>query len=137
MAESSTFRLKIIAPERIFYDDDVNMAELNTSEGEIGILPQHIPLTTIVAPGILKITKDGEKKEAALLDGFVEVQKTSVTILAEACEWPEEIDANRAQEARIRAERRIKSGEAEINLVRAELALKKSLIRLELSERYK
>lgn len=137
MAESSTFRLKIIAPERIFYDDDVNMAELNTSEGEIGILPQHIPLTTIVAPGILKITKDGEKKEAALLEGFVEVQKTSVTILAEACEWPEEIDANRAQEARIRAERRIKSGEAEINLVRAELALKKSLIRLELSEKYK
>ncbi|MDE6636037.1 MAG: F0F1 ATP synthase subunit epsilon, partial [Lachnospiraceae bacterium] len=51
MAESSTFRLKIIAPERIFYDDDVNMVELNTSEGEIGILPQHIPLTTIVAPG--------------------------------------------------------------------------------------
>lgn len=137
MAESSTFRLKIIAPERIFYDDDVNMAELNTSEGEIGILPQHIPLTTIVAPGILKITKDGEKKEAALLDGFVEVQKTSVTILAEACEWPEEIDANRAHEARVRAERRIKSGEAEINLVRAELALKKSLIRLELSERHK
>lgn len=137
MAESSTFRLKIIAPERIFYDDDVNMAELNTSEGEIGVLPQHIPLTTIVAPGILTISKDGEKKQAALLDGFVEIQKTSVTILAEACEWPDEIDTNRAMEARVRAERRIKSGEAEINLVRAELALKKSLIRLELAEKYK
>lgn len=137
MAESSTFRLKIIAPERIFYDDDVNMVELNTSEGEIGIFPEHIPLTTIVAPGILKISKDGEKKEAALLDGFIEIQKTSVTILAEACEWPNEIDANRAMEARVRAERRIKSGEAEINLVRAELALKKSLIRLGLAEKYK
>ena len=137
MAESSTFRLKIIAPERIFYDDDVNMVELNTSEGEIGIFPEHIPLTTIVAPGILKISKDGEKKEAALLDGFIEIQKTSVTILAEACEWPNEIDANRAMEARVRAERRIKSGEAEINLVRAQLALKKSLIRLGLAEKYK
>lgn len=137
MAESSTFRLKIIAPEHIFYDDDVNMVELNTSEGEIGIFPEHIPLTTIVAPGILKISKDGEKKEAALLDGFIEIQKTSVTILAEACEWPNEIDANRAMEARVRAERRIKSGEAEINLVRAELALKKSLIRLGLAEKYK
>lgn len=137
MAESSTFRLKIIAPERIFYDDDVNMVELNTSEGEIGILPEHIPLTTIVAPGILKISKDGEKKEAALLDGFVEIQKTSVTILAEACEWPDEIDANRAMEARVRAERRIKSGKSEINLIRAELALKKSLIRLGLAEKYK
>ncbi len=137
MSESSTFRLKIIAPERIFYDDDVNMVELNTSEGEIGILPEHIPLTTIVAPGILKISKDGEKKEAALLDGFVEIQKTSVTILAEACEWPDEIDANRAMEARVRAERRIKSGKSEINLIRAELALKKSLIRLGLAEKYK
>ena len=137
MAESSTFRLKIIAPERIFYDDDVNMVELNTSEGEIGILPEHSPLTTIVAPGILKISKDGEKKEAALLDGFVEIQKTSVTILAEACEWPDEIDANRAMEARVRAERRIKSGKSEINLIRAELALKKSLIRLGLAEKYK
>ena len=136
MSESSTFRLKIIAPERIFYDDDVNMVELNTSEGEIGILPEHIPLTTIVAPGILKISKDGEKKEAALLDGFVEIQKTSVTILAEACEWPDEIDANRAMEARVRAERRIKSGKSEINLIRAELALKKSLIRLGLAEKY-
>jgi len=136
MADSNTFRLKIIAPERIFYDDDVSMIELNTVEGEIGILPQHIPLTTIVAPGILTITKDGTTSEAALLDGFMEVEKTSVTILAEACEWPDEIDANRAEEARIRAERRIKSGADEINLTRAEIALKKALIRLNVKGRH-
>ena len=58
MADDNTFRLKIIAPERIFFDEDVNMVELNTSEGEIGILPKHIALTTIVAPGIMTITKE-------------------------------------------------------------------------------
>lgn len=137
MAESNTFRLKIIAPERIFFDGDVNMVELNTTEGEIGVLPEHIPLTTIVAPGVLTITSEDGKKEATLMDGFVEIQKKSVTILAEACEWPEEIDANRAEEARIRAERRIKSGDSDINLARAELALRKSLIRINLVGKYK
>ncbi len=132
-----TFRLRVIAPERIFYEDDVDMVELNTTEGEIGILPEHIPLTTIVAPGILRIMKGEETKEAALLDGFMEVQKTSVTILAESCEWPEEIDINRAKEAKVRAERRIKSGDSEVNLTRAEAALKRSLTRLGLAEKYK
>lgn len=137
MADSKTFRLCVIAPERIFYEDDVEMIELNTTEGEIGVLPEHIPLTTIVAPGVLRITKDGDVKEAALHDGFMEVQKTKVTILAESCEWPEEIDINRANEAKIRAERRIKSGDSEVNLVRAEMALKRSLTRLELAGKYK
>ena len=132
-----TFRLRVIAPERIFYEDDVDMVELNTTEGELGILPEHIPLTTIVAPGILRIMKGEETKEAALLDGFMEVQKTSVTILAESCEWPEEIDINRAKEAKVRAERRIKSGDSEVNLTRAEAALKRSLTRLGLAEKYK
>lgn len=137
MADSKAFRLQVIAPERVFYEDDVDMVELNTTEGEIGILPEHIPLTTIVAPGVLRITKGGEIKEAALLEGFMEVQKTSVTILAESCEWPEEIDVKRATEAKIRAERRIKSGDAEINMTRAEAALKRSLTRLSLAEKYR
>lgn len=137
MADSNTFRLKIIAPERIFYDDDVEMVELNTTEGEIGILPEHISLTTIVAPGIMKITKDGEIKEASLLSGFMEIRQKEVTILAEACEWPEEIDANRAEEARIRAERRISGGDSSVNLKRAEIALKRAIIRINLVDKYK
>lgn len=137
MAESKTFRLRVIAPERNFYENDVEMIELNTIEGEIGILPEHIPLTTIVAPGILRIMKDGEVREAALHDGFMEVQKHSVTILAESCEWPEEIDINRATEAKIRAERRIKSGDSTLNLSRAEVALKRSITRIEIANKYK
>lgn len=127
-----TFQVEVISPERVFYTGEADMVELTTSEGEIGVLPGHIPLTTIVVPGILRIMKDGEKKEAALHEGFMEILPDKVTILAESCEWPDEIDINRANEAKRRAERRLKSGDSSVNTVRAELALHKALIRLQL-----
>lgn len=123
-----TFQLKIIAPERIFYEDDVTFVEFRTTEGDIGVYPGHISLTSIIAPGIMKIhTPSGEIKEAALLEGFSEILADEVTILAEAVEWPEEIDVNRAKEAQIRAERRLQSEDGDMD--RAELALKRSLVR--------
>ena len=77
------FQLRIITPERVFYEGTVDMVEFNTTEGQIGVLPGHIPLTVIVKPGILHITeKDGEK-EAALHSGFAEILPEGVTILAE------------------------------------------------------
>ena len=127
-----TFRLKIIAPERIFYEDDVAFVEFRTTEGDIGIYPGHIALTSIVAPGVIKIhTPSGEIKEAAQLDGFAEILADQVMILAEAVEWPEEIDVNRAKEAQIRAERRIKNEDGDMD--RAELALKRSIVRQRLA----
>ncbi|MCH5264841.1 MAG: ATP synthase F1 subunit epsilon [Lachnospiraceae bacterium] len=136
MAELKKFQLEVISPERVFYTGDVEMVELTTTEGDIGIYAEHIPLTTIVAPGVLTITESGsEKKEAAVLEGFMEITQEKVTILAQSCEWPEEIDVNRAIEARERAERRLKSSDANINVSRAELALRKSLIRIELAGR--
>lgn len=123
-----TFQLKIIAPERIFYEGDVTFVEFRTTEGDIGVYPGHISLTSIIAPGIMKIhTPSGEIKEAALLEGFSEILADEVTILAEAVEWPEEIDVNRAKEAQIRAERRLQSEDGDMD--RAELALKRSLVR--------
>ncbi|MBQ8147535.1 MAG: ATP synthase F1 subunit epsilon [Lachnospiraceae bacterium] len=123
-----TFRLKIIAPERIFYEDDVTFVEFRTTEGDIGIYPGHIALTTIVSPGIIKMhTPSGDIKEAALIDGFAEILADQVMILAEAVEWPEEIDVNRAKEAQIRAERRIKDADGDLD--RAELALKRAIVR--------
>ena len=134
MAELKKFQLEVISPERIFYNGEVEMVELTTTEGDIGIYADHIPLTTIVAPGVMTITEsDGVLKEAAVLEGFMEITQEKVTILAQSCEWPEEIDVNRAQEAKARAERRLKSTDANINMARADLALRKSLIRLELA----
>ena len=133
MAEEKQFRLEIISPDRIFYDGPAEMLEIRTSEGEIGILKDHIPLTSMLVPGIANIKNGGETRQAAIHDGFIEILQDKVIVLSESCEWPEEIDANRAEEARIRAERRLKAGGADLNVARAELALKKSLIRLQLA----
>lgn len=125
------FKLQVVTPDKIFYTGEVSMVELTTTEGQIGVYANHIPMTSIVAPGVLKIHEGSELKRAALHSGFVEVLPDSVTILAEVVEWPAEIDANRAEEAMTRAERRIKDNKAETDIVRAELALKRAMTRLE------
>lgn len=135
MADEKMFKLKVISPDRIFYEGEASMVELKTSEGEVGIYKNHIPMTMIVVPGVLRITESEEVKEAALHAGFIEILPDKITILAEIAEWPDEIDINRAQEARVRAERRIAAHDEEINMVRAEVALKKSLVRLEVGKK--
>lgn len=130
MAES--MKLKIVAPERIFYEGDVTFLEFTTTEGNMGIYPNHIPLTAIIAPGVLRIHDKDNVKEAALMSGFIEILQDSVTVLAESVEWPDEIDANRAKEAEIRARRRIDEKDG-VDMNRAELALKRALIRQSLT----
>lgn len=131
MAENHNFHLRIITPERTFYEGDVDMVEFNTTEGEIGVLPGHIPLTVIVKPGILTITeKDGEK-EAALHSGFAEILPDGITIIAEIIEWPEEIDGHRAEEAMNRAKERLASKTPETDIARAETALLRAMARIE------
>lgn len=130
-------RLEVIEPSGIFYEGQVAMVEYNTTEGEVGVYPDHIPMTQIIAPGILRITEADGQKEAALHSGFVEITQDLVTIMAESVEWPDEIDQKRAEEAKIRAERRLSTEhEGGVDIQRAELALKKALIRLQLSEKY-
>ena len=100
-------RLQIVTPDEAFFDGEVSMVELNTADGEAGIYPKHIPMVVAVAPGVLKIHGADGVKKAALLSGFLQILPEKVTILAEACEWPENIDGKRANEDRIRAERRL------------------------------
>lgn len=129
MAEN--FMLKIITPDRVFYEDEVSMVEFNTVEGEVGIYREHIPMTMIVAPGILTITKGDEVKEAALHAGFTEVLPDKVTVLAEIIEWPGEIDVSRAEEAKARAEERIRENAPGTDMRRAEMSLKRAVARIE------
>lgn len=131
MADNQIFHLRIITPERTFYNGDVDMVEFNTTEGEIGVLPGHVPMTVIVKPGILVITeKDGEKM-AALHAGFAEILPEGMTILAEIVEWPEEIDEHRAEEAMNRAKERLASKTPETDLARAEVALQRAMARIQ------
>ena len=106
------------------------MVEFTAEDGDIGVYKNHIPLTTVIAPGILNIKEAQGEKKAALHSGFVQILPEKVTILAEVIEWPDEIDENRAEEARKRAEERLHSHTADIDTTRAEIALKKALVRL-------
>ncbi len=131
MAEEKRFTIKVITPDRIFYEGEASMIEFNTTEGEIGVYPEHIPMTVIVSPGILRITEENEVKEAALHAGFAQILQDSVTILAEVVEWPEEIDEARAQAALDRAKDRIANRSSETDIARAETALHRALARIE------
>lgn len=128
------FKVQVITPERTFYEGDVSMVELTTTEGDIGVYRNHIPLTAIIAPGVLKLHETGGVKEAALISGFIEILPEKIVIMAEVAEWPDEIDANRAEEARIRAERRLKEESGEVDLMRAEQALRRALVRISLTK---
>ena len=130
MAESS-FELKIITPDRVFYEGTIDMLEMNTTEGEIGVLPGHIPMTVIIKPGVAKIYEtNGETKEAAMHAGFVEILPDKVTVLAEIAEWPGEIDIARAEAARVRAEARLQEKNPEMDMARAEIALLRAMARI-------
>ena len=135
MADSNLFKLKIITPERIFYEGEASMVEFNTTEGEIGVLKGHIPMTVIISPGILTITEPEEVKEAALNAGFAEILQDEIVIMAEIIEWPEEIDADRAEQAKERAEERLRSKTPETDIVRAETALQRALARIEVIDK--
>ena len=129
---ADTFHLKITSPDRVFFEGAVTMVEINTTEGEIGVLPNHIPLTSVLAPGVCYIhVPDGEPKVCAVHGGFFEILQDSMTVLAEVCEWPEEIDVTRAEAARQRAEKFLTEKAPGTDLDRAILALKRSAARIE------
>ena len=129
---ADTFKISIITPERIFYEGQAEMIEFNTVEGEIGVLPGHIPLTTVIAPGICTITEAEGTKRAAVHAGMATIMPDSVTLLAEVAEWPEEIDLQRARGAEDRARARLAGKDEEVDVLRAEVALKKALVRQDL-----
>lgn len=130
MADTNLFNLKIITPDRTFYEGEASMVEFNTTEGEIGVLKGHIPLTVVLAPGILTITEENGSKEAALHAGFAEILQDSVTIMAEIIEWPEEIDLKRAEDSKERAEERLRSKTPETDALRAQTSLLRALARI-------
>ena len=132
--ENKYFQLEIITPDRVFYKGEASMVEFTSVDGEMGVYKHHIPLTTVLAPGIVTVTEQGGKKEAAVHAGFVQILGEKVTFLAEIAEWPDEIDKNRAEEAKMRAERRLKVKEAGLDVKRAEIALKKALIRIDVAK---
>lgn len=130
MAE--TFKMEVVTPGKTFYEGEASFVEFTTTEGEMGVYKDHIPMTAILSPCVLRIHNgtDGTVRKAALISGFVEVLPHLVTILAETAQWPDEIDEERARRAKERAKERIK-GHGGTSLLAAEMALKRAVARLE------
>lgn len=124
------FELKIIEPDGMFFEGESSFLEFTSVEGQMGVYKNHIPLTTILEPCVIKIHGGETVKKAAVTGGFVEIQKDHITILAENAEWPEEIDVQRAEAAKQRAQERLNTREAGLDVVRAEAALKRAMARL-------
>lgn len=129
----STFLLEVVTPERKVYAQDVDMVVVKGVSGELGILPNHIPLVTPLKIAPVKINKGNKSDYIAVNGGFMEVRKDKVVILAESAELPEDIDADRARAAKERAESRLNTAKKdEIDFRRAELALQRAMNRLDL-----
>lgn len=126
----STYLLEIVTPERLVYTEQVNSISVRGSEGDLGILPGHLPLVTPLNIAPIRIKIGGQTEVIAVNGGFLEVRKDKVVILAESAERSEEIDVERARAARERAELRLQSKQEQIDHHRAEVALQRALNRL-------
>lgn len=122
--------IKIIEPDGMFYEGKGEFLEFTSVEGQMGIYKNHIPLTTILEPCVVRIHVGGEVKKAAVLGGFIEIQKEYATILAEDANWPDEIDLERAQASKKRAEERLTKKEGSLDVARAEASLKRAMARI-------
>jgi F-type H+-transporting ATPase subunit epsilon len=131
----ATFRLEIVTAERMVYSDDVSALVAWGVEGQLGILPHHAPLMTMLQSGDLMIRKDKEEDYLAISGGFLEVRPDKVIILADACERVDEIDIARAEEAKKRAQETMKAAPLSADAAAAEAALRRSIARLKVAER--
>jgi F-type H+-transporting ATPase subunit epsilon len=131
----ATFRLELVTAERVMYSGDVDMVIAWGTEGQLGILPLHAPLMTMLQPGELVVKRGDEESYLAVTGGFMEVRPDKVIILADACERADEIDIARAQEARRRASELMKAPPAEVDLATAAAALRRAIARLKVAEK--
>jgi len=131
----SRMQLDIVTPEKIVYSKEVEMIITRAANGDIGILPQHAPLVSPLKITAVRVKKDGEEEQIAVSGGFLEVRPDKVTILAQAAELPGEIDVERAERAKARAEERLANKEGD--QIRAEMALRRALNRLEVAKTLK
>jgi len=128
----------VVSVERTVFSDDVDMVLAPGIEGQLGILPHHAPLMTALVPGELIIRRAGQEDlHMAVGGGFMEVRPDRVTILADSAERADEIDLERAEAARQRAEQRLRERPPGVDIARAETALKRSQVRLKIARRYK
>jgi F-type H+-transporting ATPase subunit epsilon len=128
--------LEIVTPERLAYSGEVDSVQVPGSEGELGILPHHAPLVSMLGVGELRFRKAGGEESFAVVGGFVQVRPDKVVVMAETADLASEIDLERAQQARREAEQTLESGAREAaDLAAARAALQQALLRIRVAER--
>jgi F-type H+-transporting ATPase subunit epsilon len=130
-----TFQLEIVTPEKMVVKDVAEELQMPGKNGYLGILPGHAPLITELAVGEITYRNGSEIHHLSVAWGFAEVLPDKVTILAETCERPDEIDKARAEKAKQRAEERLKSTNPEVDYTRAEDALQRAETRIAVAEK--
>jgi F-type H+-transporting ATPase subunit epsilon len=133
---AKTLNLQIVTPEGIAYSEDVEMVGLRAVEGQIGILPQHIRLMTQMLPGEMMVRKEGQDKFLAVGEGLVEVMGDRVAILTDMAIAAESIDEAKAEEARQRAEARLREKISAADLASVNASLARSLAQLRVKRRH-
>ncbi len=129
------FQLSIVTAERTVLNEEVDMVIAPGAAGELGILARHEPLLTTLKPGELRVLQNGQWDYLAVAGGFMQVDPRGVTVLADAAERVDEIDAARAEEARRRAESDLQSAPDEQARVEAQAALLRAIARIGVMER--
>ena len=128
-------QLEIVTPERLAYQDEVDMVLVPGIEGELGILPHHTPMVSLLGIGELKIRKGGDEESFAIVGGFLQVRPDKVVVMAETAEIGGEIDLERAKHARAEAEKALESGYVEgADLSAARAELQRALLRIRVAE---
>jgi len=128
--------LEIVTPERLAYSDTVDAVNLPGIEGELGVLPHHAPLVSMLGVGELRIRKGGAEESFAIVGGFLQVRPDKVVVMAETADMASEIDLEKAQQARREAEQALESGYHEgADLAAARAALQQALLRIRVAER--
>ena len=131
----ATIKLDVVTAERVVFSEDVDVVVAPGVEGQLGILPHHAPLMTMLQPGELLIKKGEADFCLAITGGFLEVRPDRIIVLADAAERADEIDVGRAEEAKRRAEGRLGERQAGVDVAVAEVALRRALVRLKVVER--
>lgn len=131
----STFHLKVLTVDRVFFEGDVERIVVRTTQGDVGILPNHVKYLAALGIGGLTIIADGKARTAAVAGGFVDVSKEQTVILARTCEWADEIDISRAESAEERAKAKLQQKLSEHEQDIASIKLKKAINRIRIAKK--
>ncbi|EMT52318.1 ATP synthase subunit epsilon [Brevibacillus borstelensis AK1] len=128
--------VEVVTPERVLFSGEASMVIARGVQGDLGILPNHMPMVTPLKIAPVRIKTEGDKELVmAVSGGFMEVRGDKVTILAETAERPEDIDPSRAKAAKERAEQRLNEKHPDLDLRRAERALQRAITRLQVTNK--